>query len=366
MKRLFLATAVLVVLSAAGQARAADYKVFLGEQVPCGFAKIPGCPAGIPKGTTLDDFFPGKVTIVAGDSVTFSSAIFHTATYAPKRPPLIVSDPAKGTYAAMKDEAGQPFFFGGRPKLIYNGFALGPVGSKTISPGTAASSGGLSPQGPKAPPATYTFSFPKAGTYKLLCSIHPGMKGTVVVKPAGSTVPLTPTQVSAAALAGVNTAWAKAKAEAAAAKPPAKTVYMGVGKESTILGYFPKTLNIAAGATVTFVNRATPEAHNIVFGPKKYIQKLEKTTDLFPTGPTGPNQVSPFAALGSDPKSAYSYDGTNHGNGFFAPAVTVTPTGSVGGGLGHSFRVKFTKPGTYKYFCWIHGPDMAGTIVVTS
>ena len=27
--------------------------------------------------------------------------------------------------------------------------------------------------------------------------------------------------------------------------------------------------------------------------------------------------------------------------------------------------VTFTTPGTYKYFCWIHGPDMGGTIVVT-
>jgi plastocyanin len=27
--------------------------------------------------------------------------------------------------------------------------------------------------------------------------------------------------------------------------------------------------------------------------------------------------------------------------------------------------VTFSTPGTYKYFCWIHGPDMSGTIVVT-
>jgi len=26
--------------------------------------------------------------------------------------------------------------------------------------------------------------------------------------------------------------------------------------------------------------------------------------------------------------------------------------------------VTFTKPGTFKYICWIHGPDMSGTIVV--
>jgi plastocyanin len=122
---------------------------------------------------------------------------------------------------------------------------------------------------------------------------------------------------------------------------------------------------VKAGTTVTFVNRSRTQPHNIGFGPKKYIEHLQKTTDLMPTGPTSPNQVSPFEALGSDPRSAYVYDGTNHGNGFFATTVTTTPDGSVGGGLPHGYRVKFTKPGTYKYFCWIHGPDMAGKIVVT-
>ena len=68
-------------------------------------------------------------------------------------------------------------------------------------------------------------------------------------------MPLTPTQVQAAALQGVNAAWAKAKAQAAAAKPPAKTVYMGLGNDATMLGYFPNKLTVKAGTTVTFVNK---------------------------------------------------------------------------------------------------------------
>src|SRR5262249_14197078 len=159
--------------------------------------------------------------------------------------------------------------------------------------------------------------------------------GTVLVKPAGTTAPLTPTQVSAAALQQTNLGWAKAKAQAAAAKPPANTGYMGIGSDAAILGYFPNKLSVKAGTTVTFVNRSKPEAHNIVFGPKKYVEHLQKTTDLTPTSPTAPNQVSPFAAVGSDPKSGFSYDGTNHGNGFFSPPVTVGPKGAVGAGLGN-------------------------------
>ena len=52
-----------------------------------------------------------------------------------------------------------------------------------------------------------------------------------------------------------------------------------------MLGYFPRTLRVKAGTTVNFVNKAPSEVHNIVFGPKKYIQGLEKKTDLLPTGP---------------------------------------------------------------------------------
>jgi plastocyanin len=139
---------------------------------------------------------------------------------------------------------------------------------------------------------------------------------------------------------------------------------MGYGNAETLIAYFPDSLTVKPGATVTFVSRARTEPHNPVFGPKKYIENLQKTTDLLPTGPKSPNQVSPFLVLGSDPKNAYSYDGTNHGNGFFSPPVAVPPSGNIGGGLPATYRVTFTKPGTYKYFCWIHGPEMAGKIVV--
>src|SRR5262245_59037083 len=161
LKRLLVATAVAVALSiaAAGQAGATDYKVFLGEQVPCGFAKIPGCPAGIPSQTTLDSFFPSKVTIAAGDTITFSSSTFHSVAYGLKQPAFFMADPAKGKYAPLSGADNDPFFFVGMAKAIYNGQAFGPFGGKTIGSGPT-SSGGLSPQGngPNAKPGTFTYS----------------------------------------------------------------------------------------------------------------------------------------------------------------------------------------------------------------
>jgi plastocyanin len=353
MKRLIALGAAVAALGFAGQAAAASsFKVFLGEQARP--------PAGTPKGATLDAFLPSAVTISAGDSITFSSATFHTVTYAPKPAPLFIPDPAKGTYDDLADAAGSPFYFVGLPKLIYNPGAFGPFGPKTISGKTPASSGVLSPPGRKPVSATYTF--PQPGVYHLFCAVHPGMKATIVVKAAGGPVPKTPAQVAAQALSDVSAGWAKAKAEVAAAKPAANTVYMGLGTTSALLAYFPKVLTVKAGTTVRFVNKSPSEVHNLVFGPKKYVQAISKETDLLPQGPGSANQVAPFLPFGTEPKGQYTYDGTNHGNGFF---VTPLTTGNAAVPLPKLNAVTFTKPGRYSYFCWIHGPDMSGTIVVT-
>ncbi len=356
-----MAGAAVAALAVAGQATAANYQMMLGESQPCGFAKCPGV-TGVPKGTTLDEFLPGKVTVNAGDTVTFSSSSFHTVSYAPRPPALIMIDPAKGKYASLDDAAGSPFYFAGLAKFIYNPAAFGPFGPKTISGSTPTSSGALSPAGPKAKPATYTYTFPSAGTYHLFCSIHPGMKATVVVRPAGAPVPKSPAQVLAQGLQEQTAAWGVAKAVVAAQKPPPNTVFMGVGNAATLLGYLPQTLTVKEGTTVTFVNKAPREVHNVVWGAKKDVLRLEKKTDLFPTGPGSPNQVAPFLIYGSEPKGHYTYDGATHGNGFFSTPLTA---GSSAVPIPRAWKVTFSKAGTYKYFCWIHGPDMSGSIVVT-
>jgi plastocyanin len=364
MKYLFIACVAVAALGVPGAAMpahstssATTYTVFLGEQGPP--------PAAIRKLRlfgAMNQFMPSKLVIASGDSVTFSSGSFHTVTYAPKPFPLILPDPAKGTYAGLKDAAGSPFYFDTLGKFIYNGQAFAPFGPKTISGKTPVSSGGLSPRGPKSPPATATYAFPKAGTYHLFCTLHPGMKATVVVKPAGSAVPKTPDQVKAQGLLQMSKGYEQGIALAKSTKPSGpNTVVMGVGGKVSLFAYYPKVLKVKTGTTVSFVNRSPSEVHNIVFGPRKYLQQWGKTTDLMPQGPSSPNQVTPILPYGTDAKSV-AYEGTaTHGNGFFATPLTAgAPIG-----LPRSSKVTFTAPGTYKYFCWIHGPDMSGTIVVT-
>jgi plastocyanin len=361
MKHLLSAFAVVAALAIPGAALTAGsspvattYTVFLGEQkeIPGGFKKFP---------VTINQFLPSRLVIAAGDSVTFASASFHTVTYSPSPIAPLVPDPAKGSYTGIVDSAGTAFHFDGRPKFIYNGQAFGPFGPKTISGKTPASSGVLSPRSPKAPPATATFSFPKAGTYTLFCTLHvPSMKATVVVKPAGSAVPKTPAQVQADALLAQTAAWDEGKKLHASTKVGPSTVAMGVGGKTTTLAYYPKSLKVKAGTTVNFVNKAPSEIHNLTFGPPKYIEKLGKQVDLLPQGPKSPNQVAPFLVYGSDP-APFTYPGAAaHGNGFY-----VTPLTAGAGPLPRSQKVTFSTPGTFKFFCWIHGPDMGGTIVVT-
>ena len=272
----------LAILSIAGGAQASSnatstFTVFLGEQseIPGGFKKYP---------VTLNQFMPSSLTVAAGDKVTFSSATFHTVTYTPRPIPLLVPDPAKGTYQNIVDSAGQPFYFDGRPKFIYNPAALGPFGPKAVSGKTPTSSGVLSPQGPKAPAATATFAFPTPGSYKLVCTVHPGMEARIVVKPAGAAVPKTPAQVQAQALLQQTAGYTKGKALLASTKVAPNTVAMGVGGKVSLLAFLPKVLRVKVGTTVSIPNKSPSEVHNLTFGPPKYIEKLQKQTDLLPDG----------------------------------------------------------------------------------
>jgi plastocyanin len=346
-------------LAFGGADQATTWNVAVGEQ-----AKP---PAGTPKGASLNQFFPGRLTVNAGDSVTFTSVGFHTVTYAGGKPYPPFLGPAPGkTYQGITDSEGQPFFFDGELKFEYNPVAIGPYGPKAISRGKPASSGVIPGQSFKKPTKA-TSSFPIAGVFKLLCVVHPpDMAMTVVVKPKGASVPSTPDEVDAQAKDETEASWATAKV-AVAKKPPANTVYMGVdgpkepGGRMTVLDFVPDLTTVKVGATVDFVVRAPTEAHNVGFGPLKYLDKLMKQTELFPLPPGAPNQVTPFFIYGSDPPRTPYEGATMHGNGFYATPLAD----GVPGGLPNRSRITFTKPGKYHFLCLLHGPDMAADIRVT-
>ena len=353
-----LGALVLGQLALGGAAQTAAWSVYVGEQAKA--------PAGTPKGTQLNQFFPGRLTVNAGDKVTFSSVGFHTVSYLGNKAPPPFLLPARGeVYEGISDAAGEPFYFDGEQKLENNMVYFVPSGGKTVARGKFTSSGAIPAQNPKKP-VTATFAFRQVGKFKLVCMIHPDMEVDVTVKPKGAAVPATPEEVEAEADAGVDAAWAKAKA-LVAQKPPKNTIYMGVdsaktsGGRTDVLDFLPSLTTVRVGTPVTFVVKAPSEAHNAAFGPIKYMEKLIRQTDLFPEKPGDPNQATPFFVFGSDPPRTPYEGSAMHGNGFYATPLAD----GIPGPPPRAFRVSFTKPGKYHFICMLHGPDMAADIRVT-
>jgi plastocyanin len=96
------------------------------------------------------------------------------------------------------------------------------------------------------------------------------------------------------------------------------------------------------------------ETHNVAFGPKPYLDEHAK--NFF--GPV----FEPFVTFRSEaPGQAIVFDGANHGNGYVNTGILDANPGTP---LPKSDKVTFTEPGTYSYYCAVHGNDMAGEIVV--
>jgi plastocyanin len=351
MRRLIVLGVALGALALAGPAAAHDWRAHVGEQAKA--------PAGTPKGATLNQFFPGKLVIREGDKVTFSSRGFHTVTYLAGKAPNPLFVPDGSAYSGINDETGVGFWFNTLAKLTYNLAAFAPYGGTVVDGSQPLSSGILAP-GEDGKPATATFSFPKAGTYQLLCSIHPGQTLTVVVKPKSAKI-AAPKLVAKQMVKETAVAWLTAS-KLAKTKTPANTVYVGIGGKSTLLAFLPAKLTVKAGTTVRFVNKAPSEPHNVAFGPAAYLEQFMKSTDLIPTGPGAPNQLSPALVYGTEAGGKYVYDGHNHGNGFMATPLIDTLAATP---LADAVEITFTTPGTYKYICMLHGSQMAGEIVVT-
>jgi plastocyanin len=362
-RQLLVCVVAVAALAFAGQAAAANVTVWAG---PPGYLKAP--PAGTPMTADANLFFPQNVVIHVGDKVTFKSQGFHTATYLGTHKvsenPIFLPAPDKSTYSSVMDAAGSPFYFNGLQKFAYNvGPIFAPSGLTAIAGGAAVHNSGIldAKRG-------YTYSFAKPGDYVFHCLIHPMMTVHVVVKPGTGTVP-SATDLLKANAAEINSVVATVKKLDKLAPKAPNTVYVGVGKRVAggsveLMTFKPQTLKVKAGTTVTFQSNSPMELHNVVFGPAAYLKQSFKTLDLTPTGPGTPNQVWPYFFYGTDSAEGgvYTYAGAaSHGNGFFSTPLQGPP----GSQLPTAVKVRFTTPGTYKYICGLHGPDMNGQIVVT-
>lgn len=306
-----------------------------------------------PPVTEFNAFYPGNTTVRQGDKVTFAILGFHTVIFPKKgtQPAPFVIKGRPSTPA--NDPAGLPYWWGGQPGLTINPAIAAPSGGTVVTGARTVNSGFL-----QGNPAKFTVTFPKKGIYQVRCGVHPKMHGTVTVLAAGAAAPKQ-ARVSRAAAAqkAADVKVAKANLRKARAPKQNNVVQIGPGNARVeALDFFPAAKTVAAGTAVTFKMAGVNEFHTVTFGPKAYVDQVEKTFN----GPTD----APEGTLPSDPPgTAVSESPTTHGNGFLNSGVLFDPGHKNAPGAG-SFTVTFPTAGVYSYRCLIHS-QMRGSITVS-
>ncbi len=322
-------------------------------------------PPGVSRQADALFFYPRSVTIHAGQSITWQLLGFHTVTFPGKRKPYPFVD-SSGKQPTVRDAAGQPLWWSGKvPLLTVSPLAILQQGADTLSsPSQTASSGLLRvlTASQANPPAPYTLTFANPGVYHYQCAVHPGMRGVVIVKPAGVGVPAAASEAAAAQERLQKTIADLKQLQKLRPKTP-RTVFVGLGRNATgaeVAAFSPSRLVVGVGDSVKFVNHDQTDIHTVTFGKPKTTGKIEKN---FVAQHGRQIRLSPLGAFASEPPGAPAdYDGTNHGNGYLNSGL-LQPKDSPASAGPRSFTVTFTKKGTYHYECVIHS-NMDGTIVV--
>lgn len=230
-----------------------------------------------------------------------------------------------------------------------------PQGGKRYDGRGRAGSGLLHPKG------SYTLTFTAPGRYAYMCLLHPGMTGTVIVHPAGQKVAAAQADYDTLGRQQVTAALRKglalfASTKVSFVKTANGTTYLSplVGTMSgraSVIRFVPEALTIKAGDAVRWVMRDPMELHTVTFSG------TERPPNLTLQGPQTRGQ----------PKI------------YFNPTVVVPGGGAVHTGDGYynsglmglsapgpkTYTVAFTRPGTYTYWCVVHGAQgMKGIIRV--
>ena len=321
---------------------------------------------GAPKNLQALAYLRSVVSVHVGDSVRFRirGGLIHTVTFVPRGqsiPPFAAFDPAHPV-SGVTDANGMPFWFNGQPRPIANPKAAFPTAGQTVTGGAFVNSGIPSDQ---AKGKAFRVAFPKTGTFKFVCLVHPGMHGTVKVLPRSAQIP-SHAQDAAAAKREIAAIVKEAKAKAKISVPAGQVDVGRTGHRLTINAMFPATTTVKAGHAVTFsmAGQSRVEIHTVTIGPESVTAPVENTFITPVPNATGPPTlaINPLAAFPSDPPPTLPpYTGTNHGNGFLNSGILdndpITPPPN-------SATVTFATPGTYHFQCVIH-PNMDGTVVVT-
>jgi plastocyanin len=311
-------------------------------------------------------FFRRTVTIRRGDRVRWDNNGFHTITFVPRGDdaPGLVAPDAANPVTGVVDAAGAPFWFNGQPRLTFNPLVAFTQGGKRFNRNTLHNSGLPLSEGPPEP---YRLRFNRKGTFRYLCIVHPGMKGTVKVVGRGARVP-SARKDRRAARREQGAAVRRAARLADGPGALANTIQAGNDdrRGTAILKFFPAAPAFKVGDVVTLrMPRRSPEVHTITFGPNAYLGQLESAFISPDPGSGGPPTIvfEPRGAYPSDNPAAgpAPFNTATHGNGFMNTGVLDSDPATP---VPASTQVRFTGAGSYTYICLIH-PFMRDTLTVT-
>jgi plastocyanin len=282
----------------------------------------------------LNEFAPNQISVNVGDTVTWKldSTEFHNVLFTSGAP-------------------SPDFVMPGAGGVFINPAVAIPTGGNTYD-GTGVVGSGLLNKGD-----TFSVTFPKAGSFTFLCSIHPGMGGVVkVVDGEGADTQAT---IDARRTAQINADLATRALPAIvgnAAGVPVEGAAVGVaaGVENApadIQRFFPQRVNIRQGEAVTWVWKTQDTPHTVTFLG----------------GAPAPDVVVPVPQAGGPPHlqlnpvvlapagDAGAWNGSGFLNSGFLQPMPNQPT--------PAFTVRFQAAGTYDYVCVLH-EGMVGTVVV--
>jgi plastocyanin len=268
------------------------------------------------QGGEANYFVPQAIEIYPGDTITWKvggDLEPHTVTFGPK---ALLVKLANGLINPIMQKAGPPI-------IAFNSQAAYPSRGSTYD-GTGFANSGILLGKDKS----WSLTFTKPGTYHYFCLIHydptagaPSMVGTVVVNP----------------------------------RPATGHVYninAGSMYDSAVNGsdtFTPAQLTIHAGDMVVWRGIL----HTISFGPAAQLVRIQQTVIVPVPQKAGP-PILAFNPLVALPSGGQTYDGTG-----FVSSGLLTPTGPQV----PSYKLTFTKAGSYPYVCLLH-PHMHGTITV--
>lgn len=302
-------------------------------------------------GSSVNAFYPSRVTIRVGDRVSFRPSGFHTVHLVGKRDaaaPPFVAVPAR-VVAGVRDALGAPFWFNGSPQVA-NASALGPrnFGRRMSFSGRRSVRSGYL-LGARRP---MVVRFTKAGTFRFLCDYHRGMRGTVRVLPRSRRAPSA--AQDARRLRRRLAADLVVARRLKATVPPAGVVDVGVAGRggAEFYDFVPKISTIRVGQAVQFrVSPGSMETHAVAAGPGDPM--TEKLSYLGLIARTFEQKfVDPRAVYPSEPPgSVGSLAPGLHGNGFWSSGMLDNAAASA---FPASGTVRFTAPGAYVFSCVVH------------